>query len=89
VFLTDEYSRSRTEGVVYVHGSFLAAVGLAIVPGGLPQTQAHDDAGPRWLAESGKCTVEVGGYGVTKVEIRGDTANLREFGGAQPRRRRF
>src|SRR5260370_16684655 len=39
--------------------------------------------------DRGKCTIEVGVDGAAEVEVRGDTANLRNLAGQPPRWRRF
>lgn len=68
---------------------FISAAALAAVIGTVnaqPRRMTRVGGG---MPGGGKCTIEVVVDGSAEVEIRGDTANLRDLAGASPQWRRF
>jgi hypothetical protein len=63
-----------------------AALATALCAQGLQRQAAMTGGGSR---ERGKCTVEVVVDGAAQIEIRGNTATLRDLNGRQPQWRRF
>ena len=64
----------------------VAAFASAICAQGLSRQAAITGGGS---PDRGKCTIEVVVDGAAQVEIRGDTATLRDMNGRQPQWRRF
>ena len=63
-----------------------AALATALCAQGLQRQATMMNGGSR---ERGKCTVEVVVDGAAQIEIRGNTATLRDLNGRQPQWRRF
>src|SRR5437899_3111456 len=68
---------------------FFVAIAVFASIAGSVGAQTHSRRATATGTDRGKCTVEVVVDGAAEVEVRGDTANLRNLAGQPPQWRRF